>query len=298
MRPITAQPGYSEADLDNLLATGQFVFVDCYTIQLVDGTTKLRYCTAQSNVSVVPVGDPMRVIYVANEVQITGLRFKIGIGVEVDEQTVKLSYKPTDLVQGQNLPNALRYGWFDGATISRDRFYAAAWGQPWVGGMPMFAGRVSTLDSVGRVEAQIKVKSALVLLDIDMPRDLWQPTCINTWGDINCGVNKDLFAITVVLSIDGTSSVLPWAGASSDYLLGKVHMENFDSVTRVRDILDVQPGVSITLSYPLDFLPVAGNQFVAFEGCDRTISRCPHFGGTFTDRNASYPFVPTVETAI
>jgi hypothetical protein len=297
VRPVTPQPGYVEADTDALLASRQFVFADCYTITLVDGVTRLRYTTGQEDVSVVPIGDLMRVTYRAKQVQISGLRFKIGIGVEVDEQTVTLSYTDDDLIQGQNFALALKIGWLDGATITRDRFFAAAWGDPWIGGIPMFAGRVSTLDNVGRVQAKIKVKSALVLLNVDMPRLLWQPSCVNTLGDINCGVDQNLFATTVPLVVDATPTVLPWAGATADYNLGKVYIENFDSVTRVRTIREVQVGVSVTLSYPLDFIPVAGNQFVAYEGCDRTIARCPHFGGSYLDRNRSYPFVPVGETA-
>jgi hypothetical protein len=227
----------------------------------------------------------------------------VGIGTEVDEATITMAYQETDLVQGYPIALALKLGWFDGATIARDRFFAATWGQAgqkteWVGGIPMFAGRVSTLDSVGRQEAQLKVKSLLSLLDTDMPWHLWQPSCLNHLGDLGCGVDINLFATTVVLSVDGTYNTLPMASASSDFLLGKVYIENFDSVTRVRTVKSVQAGVSITLSYPLDFLPVAGNQFVAYQGCDRTITRCPHFGGTFTERNRSYPFVPVAETAV
>ncbi len=298
MRPVTSQPGYTEADLDTLLLTGQFIFADCYTIRLVDGVTILRYTTAQHSVSVVPIDSLIRTTYLADQVLISGLRFKVGVGVEVDEQTIEVAYRSTDLVQGQSWPQALKLGWFDGATISRDRFFAASWSSPWVGGIPMFAGRVSTLDSVGRMEAKLKIKSALVLLNIDMPRHLWQPSCLNTLGDLTCGVNQAAFSTTVVLSVDGTTSVLPWAAAADDYALGKVFMENFDSVTRVRTVKSVQAGVSITLSYPLDFIPVSGNQFVVFEGCDRTIARCPHFGGNYLDRNRSYPFVPVAETAV
>ncbi len=301
MRPVTSQPGYSEADLETLLASGQFVFADCFTITLNNGIDKLRYTTAQHSVSVVPVGDPMRVTYRADLVLIEGLRFSVGIGTEVDEQQITLSYAENHTVQGQSFALALRLGWFDGAVITRDRFFAASWGSPWVGGIPMFAGKISTLDSVGRMRATLKVRSALVLLNLDMPRNVWQPSCKNNLYDLGCGVDPNLHSTTVLMAVDGTTTVLPWPAATADYLLGKVYIENFDGVARVRAIKSVQAGVSVTLSYPLDFVPVSGNQFVAYEGCERTQAVCPRFdvvSGDWVDRFRAYPYVPVGEAAV
>lgn len=296
MRPVYPQPGYDENDLELLLASRQFVFADCYTITLVDGTTKLRYTTAQNDVSVVVIDEVIRRTFDAKKVLISGLRFKIGIGVEVDEQTVTFAYDEYQEIYGQKFAYALRLGWLDGATISRDRYFAQAWGDPWIAGMPLFTGRVSTLESVGRVEAKVKVKSALVLLNIEMPRFMWQPACLNTLYDVGCGIDENAHAETVVLGPGSTTTILYTSSAADIYKLGKIYIEDDDAVTRVRSINDVVAGSYISLSYPLDFTPESGQQFVMYEGCDRTYATC---GDQFSNQAnfRGYPYVPVAETA-
>jgi hypothetical protein len=303
MRPITPQPGYLVSDTEDLLASDQFIFADCFKIALVDGSHKYYYTTAQYNVSVVPLDNPMRVLYLADSVQVQGLRFSIGVGVEVDEQEVTLAYHEDDLILNVPFSEALKRGYLDGASIHRDRFFAANWDSPFVGGIPMFYGKVSSLSSVGRVEAKVKVKSDLVLLDIDMPKHLWQASCLNTWGDSNCGVDQNAYATHYILTVDGTPTFIPWPAASSAVTQGKVYVVDGFSVTHVRSIRNIIPGVGLQLSYPLPFSPVFGNDVVIYPGCGRTTDGTPgcktYWGGTdFVDHFRAYPFVPVAETAV
>lgn len=301
MRPISPQPGYSEADVENAMMSGQFVFADCYTIEPKQGDP-MRYTTAQQPVSVVPVGEVMRQTYGANDVLIQGLLVNNSIGIEVDQQEVTISYSGSATsFQGQfTWPQALLLGRLDGAKIRRDRFIATAWGQPWLGGFPMFLGLVSSLDSVGRQSASIKVKSDLVLLDVQMPRDLFVPNCKNTWGDSQCGVDQEDWAVIATVGADPTRSILPWAGVAPAYALGKIHMSSAgDSTTRVRTISRVD-GTSIYLSYPLDFDPLPGDTFTAYPSCKRLKDSCINFHGepNWRARFKGFPFVPVAETAI
>ena len=143
----------------------------------------------------------------------------------------------------------------------------------------------------------IKVKSALVLLNIDMPRNLFQPSCKNTWGDLACGIDQSIYAQHVTLAVDATPYELPWASATADFILGKIMVENGDGVTRVRSVKRVDIGVSLLLSYPLDFTPVAGTEFVAYPGCPRTLDACTNLYAN-QDNFRAYPFVPVPETAV
>lgn len=302
-RACYPQPGYTEADFDALLASRQFVFADVYTITLVDGITQYRYTNAQQDVNqVVEVGGVGRQTYLARDVNISGLRFKISVGTEVDEQTVVFGYRETSTIQGMIWPRALLWGRLDGAIITRDRFFAASWGAAntptaWVAGQPMFKGRVSTLDKVGRLEASVKVKSALVLLNINMPRELWQPNCRNTWGDAGCGIDQSLYAQTVTMSGTPTTTFLPWSSATANFALGKVHIENGDAVTRVRSVKSIEVGVGVDLVYPLDFTPASGDMFAIFPGCRRNFSDCDTLYSN-TAKFRGFPFVPVAETAL
>jgi hypothetical protein len=297
MRPVFPQPGFSEADLENLLASRQFIFADCFTITLVDGVTKFRYATAPSDVSVVPLDQLIRVTYDSRSVIISGLRFRISTGVEVDEQTISLAYSDDDTIQGLKFPEALKQGRLDGATITRDRFFAEFWGAPWIGGIPMFSGIVSTLDSVGRVEAALKVRSTLVLLNINMPRELYTPNCRNTWGDINCTIDQSLFVVNIpVMGGTPTETFIPFPAVDTSFEGGKIHIESGDSVTRIRTIRNIILGSGVDLIYPLDFLPLAADAVAIFPGCPRTRVACVNLYNN-EEHFRGFPFVPVAETA-
>jgi hypothetical protein len=303
MRPVTAQPGYVEADVDALLASLNFVFTDCYTVTPIIGSP-LYLTDASRNVTVVPLGGSIRRTYVGGTVLIKGLRSHMKIGVEVDDQQVNLDYTNEPDYQARlPWPRALLLGYLDGATIRRDRFIAGAWGDdldyPWVGGMPMFDGIVSGLTEVGRQSATISVKSALNVLDTQMPRDLFRSRCKNQWGDLNCGVDQSAFASTVTItSGTPTTTFLPWTGAGANYVEGKVHIDNGDSVTRVRKIQRAD-ATGLWLVYPLDFAPEIGSTFTAFPGCGGTMTECEAYHGSdWRDHFKGMPFIPVVESAL
>lgn len=301
MRPITPQPGYTESDVTTLMASGQFLFADGYTIIPKQGDP-MYFTTWQQDVSVVPVDFISRVDYLAHKVIIDGLKVKINTGLEVDEQQINLKYPEGNEFQNW-LPweQALLNGRLDGARIRRDRYVGSTDSHgvvKWYGGFPFFKGLVSTLNSVGRQEATINVKSDLVLLNVNMPRDLFDSNCKNTWGDVNCGVNQADWAVIGTVGHLPTRSVIPWASASAEYPLGKLYINNFDSITRIRTISRVAGG-NLYLSYPLDFDPVEGMSFTAYPGCNRTKDRCPHFHPSdWQSHFAGFPFVPVAETSV
>ena len=301
MRPVTAQPGFTGADVTALLASGQFAYADCYTITPKVGLP-LRFTTAQYDTTLVPIGGTLRVTYVANSINITGLFSHLKIGVEVDSQQIALDYPGSLEYQARlSFPQALLQGMLDGARIRRDRFIAATWGgtqTAWAGGWPMFDGLVSDCDSVGSQSARLNVDSDLVLLDMQMPRKLWQTGCGNRWGDTACGVTQSAWAVIgTVTTGTPTRTFLPWSASTSGYALGKLYIDNYDSVTRIRNILK-SDATGIWLVYPLDFDPVVGQTFTAYPGCDRTLTRCQYFHPTvYKDRFKGFPFIPVVESS-
>lgn len=296
MRPITPQPGYSVADTTAILSSRQFAFADCYTISPRYGDP-IRITTAGLKVSVVPLGGSTAVDFLSPaNLQISGLRLKVGVGTEVDEQDMQINYDQTAQAWGVPWGKALRLGRLDGATISRDRFFCKSWRSPWVGGIPLFRGRVSSIDSISRAGANVKVKSDLVLLNTNMPRDLYQPGCVHTLYDPGCGLNKESFKQTGTVGAGSTSQIINWSGSSTSLSLGMIYIDTPEGgVTLVRTIRQAS-STQLTLAYPLDFVPATGVSFEAYPGCSRTYERCgelanqSHFKG--------FPFLPVAETAI
>lgn len=301
MRPIKPQVGYTEADTEEALASGQFVFADCYTVIPKTGAP-LRFTSAQQNVDVLPVDGDIPVRYEARKVLISGLLVRTNLGIEVDQQEVTLDYSSDINYQAQlTWPQALLLGRLDGARIRRDRFIRKSWNaaDKWLGGMPMFKGLVSSLNAVGRQSATVNVKAELVLLDTQMPRDLFEPQCAWTWGDAGCGINQNSFSVIGTVGSSPTRTVLPWSGATDDYSLGKIFMSNGDSTIRVRTISRVADG-KLFLAYPLDFDPVAGNLFTAFPNCKRMKDNCVTYHGDpgWKSKFRGFPFIPVAETAV
>lgn len=297
MRPIYPQPGFVEADLHALLATRQFIYADCVTVTPLVGPP-MRYTTAQRNVSVVAVGDVNRYTYFADEVHFSGLRSKTGIGMEVDEQNLDITYSAGLLWQSHlTYPEAIKLGRLDGGSIRRDRFFAAEPGAPWIAGVPMFTGKTSTCSKVGRMSATINVKSDLVLLNVQMPRDLFQPQCKNTWGDgAGCDLDQSAFARTGHTAAGTTRSIIKATGFDDTFAQGKLHIEASDSVTRIRTILKAS-STQLDLVFPLDFLPDDGTVFVAFPNCRRLFENCGDYHTTPTEKFIGFPYIPVAETA-
>lgn len=280
-------------------AAREAVIVDVFTFDLLGGTDpnyRLHYTSAQQNLTTYPVdGSPQQVTYRADQMLISGLRYKASVGVKVDEQDVTITPLPGALVQGLPVLTAIRRRVFDGASIRRDRFFFESHGGEPVGGVPMFYGLVSTFGRIGRSSATLKVKSANVLLNQPMPRHLYQPACLYTIYDEGCGLDKDALGVQGIVGPGATATVVPSADADPGFALGSILFENMGNVGTTRTIR-AATSTELTMAYPLPEVPAPGDQFVCYPGCDRSAARCAALGNSA--RRRAYDFVPKAETAI
>ena len=279
-----------------LLNSGQpFVKADLFTITLTDGTI-LRYTNSQRPITIIPPGDVTPVTFLANQVLIDGMRMKSVLGLDVDEQDVEIFASIGMTVNGQPWMKALRIGFFDGATVRRDRAYAYDWSLPWVGAVTLFTGFVSTCDPVGGTKAVMKVKSSLVVLDQDMPRNYFQTGCKHTLFDAGCTLDKNTFAVTDVAGGGTTNIQINWASATVNvYDLGTITFETGPNVGISRTIRR-STGTALILVFPFESTPAPGDQFKAYPGCDLTKATCEtKFSNLVNFRG--FPFVPPAATA-
>lgn len=283
-------------DLIALLASGEFVYVDCFTIQLVSGTI-LRYTNGQRSVRFTPPGDVSPRTFTAKGVIIKGMKMRSVRGVQVDEQDCTISATPETLIDGVPFMHALRLGMFDGGIIVRDRLYSQSWDVAPAGALRLFAGRVSIIPSGGDTVANMKVKSETVLLDLDMPRNSFQMSCKNVLFDSGCGLVKGDWDETGLAEVGTTRQTIVWADATAgEYDLGTVTFETGVNVGQSRTIRK-STGTTLILSFPFENLPAPGDQFKAFPGCDYTRARCAGFFSN-EENFAGFPYVPVAETAL
>ena len=275
----------------------ELAFADCFTITLADSTVA-RYTNAQYNVSIPVPGNPA-LLFIAGDILVDGLKLKQTCGVDIDEQSIDISFKPTSTIAGLPWPIAVREGRFDGATMERARAVLAAPGGSVIGGVAIvvFHGLVATIDNIGRLSCKMTVKSMLNKLAVDMPRDIWQPSCLNTLYDGLCTMVKAANAASGTVGASPTFSFIPWSGSAADtYDQGTITFESGANVGVSRTV-QTSTSSGLTLSRPLDYLPVAGDNFVVYKGCDKTMATCQsRFGNLANFRG--FPFVPPPELAM
>jgi uncharacterized phage protein (TIGR02218 family) len=270
-------------------ADAPLLCADCYTFSLRDGST-LAYTNADVPVT---LGGA---VFLANSVLVDGLRYRCSTGLAVDQQEITVAARATDTIGGVPFLAALRNGVLDGAEVQRERAFLSSWSAPPVGSVLLFKGRVATIDEIGRTSARITVSSDLVLLDVDMPRNLYSPACVHVVFDSGCGLLRNAFSAQGVVGAAPGALRIPWAASSPAYAQGVVLFTSGVNAGLSATIKNAD-SASLTLSYPLLNQPAAGDTFTATQGCDHTQATCQaKFGNLANFRG--FPYVPPPSYAI
>lgn len=262
---------------------------NCYLITLTTGTA-LAWTDVDTAVTF------NGTTYSATGPLIQGLKYKAGVGLEVDKQQVTISARPTDLISGVQALQAIREGAFDGATVQRYRVFLNSPGGTVIDGVMLFQGRVSTVDSVGRTSAQITVASDLIILDYDMPRNLYQPTCNHVLYDSGCTVVAATYAQNGTVGSGSTATLINYASAAAQHAQGKIVFTSGANANLTATVKSAIVGTSFKLMYPLPETAAAGDAFTVYFGCDHTSATCSaRFNNLINFRG--FPFVPPPQIA-
>lgn len=280
-----------------LLNTGrQFFVADLYTITLYDGTI-LRYTSADINL---PIGantflsaDPTGGAPIVKR-----SRCKWSIGLQTNTLEVKVIAYVQHTINGIPWMQFIRNGGLDGARIELDRFITDSWTDTSRGVLRWFAGNVSDTE-LSRSEAKLTVKDDLELLNIKLPKEIYQPGCRNTLFDTGCGLNKATFALARTVNAGSTTTriLTTSAGQAAGYFDSGYLFCGPGPNAGAQRTVKKWDGVGLDLALPLPFTPVAGNTFTIYPGCNKQKTTCqtkfnnlPRFGGQ--------PYIPVPETAL
>ncbi len=260
-----------------------FLMADCYTFTLKTGLI-ITYTNADVPIALNGYS------YLANSILVDGLQFKCAAGLDVDQQQITINAKPTDTVGGVPFLEALRNGVFDGCEVQRERAFLTSWSAAPAGSVILFKGRVGAIDSVGRSTAKVTVNSDLVLLQINMPRNLYSPQCVHVLYDSGCGLVKSAFGSTGTVGSGSTASTINWSGVSSNFTQGTILFSTGVNAGVSANIKSAESGV-VALSAALPNVPATGDAFTIYQGCAHTLSNCQsQFGNQSNFRG--FPFVP------
>ncbi len=267
-----------------LLRAGRFLMGELYTFYLADGTqdhfTSLDFAINYNGV-----------IYKANSILISGLKFKLSVGVDVDEQEIKIAAYPWNTLAGGAFFSSVLDGALDGAYMARDRaFWAPTTGIPAVDYQAAPAlvvrlsyMRVSTITKGGRTWVELKLKSPMVLLNIDMPRNYYQPGCLHTLYDSGCKLSKAAFGRGGKVGSSGLGQdTVPWAGgvvsptggdSLPTYAQGRLLFLNGPNENAQFSVANNDSNF-LYLTQPMDVLPNVDDDFIAYAGCSKTLNTC------------------------
>ena len=273
-----------------LASSDRFIMADLYTITLVGGWV-LRYSAAPT------------VLFANGYTFALGPKFersktKIVIGTQVDELEVNIYTEPTDLIGGLPFLQAAWQGELDGALLQLERAFMATYGDTSPGTVVLFAGRISDIDCT-RTGIDVKCRSHLELLNIQMPRRLWQSSCTHTLGDAMCQFDRSNLQATFSAGPGSSEAQIATSVSPTPpnlYIQGTVIGVTGANAGSSRTVANMSGGwVYVRLAFLSPILP--GDQFQLLPGCDRTLSTCTnlfnnviHYGG--------FPYIPTPETAV
>jgi len=272
----------------------QLLMADAFLFTLQGGAT-LAY--TNSDVAFTYAG----VTYLANSILVDGLKYKAAVGLEADQQQITVAARATDTISGgAPFLQALRDGSFDGCEIVRYRvFFSDRLGGTAIGAAMLFKGRLGNIDEIGRTSAKLTVNSDLALLDIDMPRNMYQPTCLHTLYDSGCGLSKTSpsFSASGTVGAGSTASIIYWPQASANFAQGTITFTSGVLTGVTATIGSAVNGSVLNLINPLQSMPAPGDGFTVYFGCDHTLTTCQaKFNNLVNFRG--FPYVPPPQMAI
>ena len=260
-----------------------FSKADLYDITLSSGTV-LRYTSADRDL--VFGGNT----YVHDGVKMSRGGTKSTIGVSVDDLEVEAVAKETDLVNGLPFLNAARTGALDGASLLLRRVYLVPNSAITVGALTVFSGRIASL-KVQKPTAVITVKSDTELLNINLPRRVYQPGCIHTLYDNQCDLIKNNFRAQLTVSSGSTRKAVKTNATqvTGKFSQGVIQFTSGDltGVRRTVRVYDNTDG-EFRVVDPLPSTPQAGDTLDAWFGCNKRQNTCgmrkgsPQFGNDVT----------------
>lgn len=272
-----------------LNSTTQVYMADLFTFTLSGGVV-IRYTSADVPVTV--NGNT----YALGPV-ITRGNTKLAVGISVDSLDLTLEADTSVTVNTVPLLQFIANGGLDGARLSLARAFAAGPGSAWVGSLGLFSGRLSDIQ-VSRYSASLAINSDSELLNVMVPRNVYQPGCGNTLFDGACGLSKAAFAAaaTAMSGTDATKTVFATDLAQADtyFALGFAVGVTGANAGVSRTVRAFAAGAIVTIQ-PWPQAVAIGDTFTVYPGCDKQQGTC---SGKYANlpKFRGHPYIPAPET--
>jgi hypothetical protein len=192
------------------------MMADLYTVTLLNGTV-LRFTSAD-----IP-------LTIGGNTFLTAPLFMRGpinliAGLEVDDLQMTFLPAPTDMIGSITFAQAAYRGMLDNATVLMERaFFSPTW-TTYASKIIRFKGTMQDIQTGGRTQIPVTVKSDIFLLNVKLPVDIYQPGCRRVLYDTGCTAVKSSFGTASTVLTGSTTTLincgLTQAGGSVGQLTG------------------------------------------------------------------------------
>lgn len=271
-------------NLINLLKTNTFLMADLYTFTLRNGTT-YRFTNFETDL----IWNSNT--YLKNGLLIKRNGVKVNTGIQVDSLNITINSQDY-IMNGTNFFKLIANGGLDGASLELSRLFFTDPLSP-VGSMWVFSGRVSD-SSVTRFEAILQINSDIELLNIQMPRNLYQPSCVHSVYNSGCTAVKNYVNSTVNNGSTARTINATLAQANGWFNEGIIEFTSGSNNGVTRTIKSHATNV-LTLALALPNTPQVGDTFRLLAGCGRNMTTCKDKFNNLANYRG-YPFIPSQDS--
>lgn len=275
-----------------LLDANQFITADLYTITTIQGDV-IRATSYDFDLIV----EGYTYFSSGEIIQREGI--SLSIGIEVDNLSITINALDENTIGGIPIVQAFHNGQMDGARFKLERIFmdASTPTDTSAGTIKLFEGRIIEPE-FDRNTIQASVASDLDELNVQMPRNLYQPSCSNTLFDHACGLNRENYALETTIAAGSTASRIlcdinqpqGWfTQGVIEFLEGG--NKGLKRTIRLHE-LDV-----LLLTLPLLENPEVGQRIKIYPGCDKRPETCQNRFNNFS-RFRGAPFIPIPETSV
>ncbi len=237
------------------------------------------------------------ILYSSSAIKFGRSKSSSATGGKTAELELDIYADDSSLLNGIPILQAIRAQAFDGAQIRIDTLFLSDWKTP-QGIVNNFLGMASDIEA-GRTSAKITAKSYLHLLDVQMPRNFYQPGCSHALYDAGCTLliaNYTIACIALAGSGNLTLNAAALTQANGWFTRGFVTFTSGQNNGLRYTVANYVTG-TLTLTRPLRFPVAAGDTFNVCAGCDHQQSTCTSKFNNLLNFKG-YPYVPQPETAI
>jgi uncharacterized phage protein (TIGR02218 family) len=239
---------------------------DLFTFYLVDGVTILYFTSWDGDL--LANGNT----FSSRKPWVNRSGWNVSNKMEVPSLKITLGALNDNFLGGANIKLQMHNGLFDGASFLLQRAYMTTPGDTSaLGTIDLFGGLIAGIDLDG-IHADIVVKGKNGVLDQNAPRNIFQIGCNHAFCDAGCTLNRVTFTTAYTVGASPSTVFIPWSSAPADpdrYINGTIAFTSGAASGSRRNIAAADSS-GLTLAYPLYALPLAGDGFTAFEGCDKS----------------------------